>query len=232
MKDCERLIINADGALKGRVLQLNHHEPTPCGQPDGITWISSNALILVCNRCSTRIAKAPDKFTACALGEIKQNHEKRNARACLRTDGRIALRLLKRVQWPQDQTRKTLIVDSAGAVTIAPDLHILPPIERPQLTIGDDAMASNYIAYLILRYNEFAAKEVKKPAQFNTKTISQNLRSRYKKHWKDLPRVRFLHVCRYLKHRIDMTRIGKGNTHKGLYSYRSFDAYLRGPDKQ
>lgn len=230
---CSQPIIDAHGALKGRVLQLNHHEARPPNTTDdAIKWISGNDLILVCNRCGKRIINTPQQFSTHALYDIKQTHEKRNARACEKADGRIAVRLRKRVQLAREGTPKTLLVDTKGAVTPAPDLHILPPADFPQLTIGDDVMASNYIAYLILRYNAFAAKEAKTPAQFNAKTISQNLRSRYKKHWKDLPRVRFPHVCRYLKHRIDMTRIGKANAHKGLFSYRSFDTYLRNPHKR
>jgi hypothetical protein len=78
-------------------------------------------------------------------------------------------------------------VDAQGIVTKAKPIFIPPSVSLPEQTIGDDRTACNYIGYLILRDNEFASKELKSPVQFNFKIISQNLKSRYKSRWKDLP---------------------------------------------
>lgn len=143
------------------------------------------------------------------------------------SDARVALRLRECI--PRNEEPVTFSIDTHGIITKAKPLIVLPSVSLPQQTIGDDMIACNYIGYLIHRYNEFAAKEFKSSDHFNPKAISQNIKSRYRSHWRNLPRVRFPHVCRYLKHRIDITRIAKGNRHKGLSSYRSYDEFLRKP---
>lgn len=230
---CEQVIVDQFGTLSASVMKLPQ-EPTNAEittkEQAPIQWVRCHDLLLVCPDCSERIAKEPQSFPFVTLRKIKQEHEKGHARACLRSDARIAQRLLQLVE--ADHDSRTFVIDPKGNVTLAPALHIPPPVSLPQQTIGDDRLASNYIAYLILRYNEFAAKGRDPSGQFNPKTISQNLRSRYKSHWKDMPRVRFPHVCRYLKHRIDGTHIAKSNARKGLSSYRSYDAFLRKPQKR
>lgn len=181
--------------------------------------------MLLCPKCYKQVDGRAALFSVDRLNDIKSRHEKKHKRATRRSDARIGLRL--RNQADKEDDGRSFIADPRGIVTEGHPHVILEPVEMPQLTIGDDQTACTYISYLIRRYNEFAAKELKHPAHHNHKAISQNLKSRYKSHWKDLPRVRFPHVCRYLEHRIDNTRLAKMNARKGRPSYRSYSAFLR-----
>lgn len=231
--NCQHAIIDQHGLLDGRILKIRSEgqidQSSALAQPD-VYWISCNALLLVCPACEKRIQNETLLFTSERLLTTKQQHEKRHARACLRSDAKIALRLRECI--PCQDQRVTFVVDTQGVVTKSKPIFVPPAVSLPEQTIGDDRIACDYIGYLILRYNEFAAKELKPSDQFNSKIISQNLKSRYKSHWRDLPRVRFPHVCRYLKHRIDITRIAKSNRRKGFSSYRSYDEFLRNPKKR
>jgi hypothetical protein len=190
--------------------------------------------MLLCEDCDKLIETKPHLYSTERLLETKANHEAIHARASLRADAGIALQLFDHMQ-VVDEIR-LFIVDSQGTITedlTASNLHSSAvPTAPQQSTIGDDQVACAYIAYLMRRYNEFASKEKSASFKFNHKAISQNLETRYKAHWKQIPRVRFPLVCRYLKHRVDCTGIGRGNSRKGLSSYRGYGEFLlKAPDR-
>jgi hypothetical protein len=167
------------------------------------------------------------------LRRTKKRHQAQYARASIPNDAWIALQLLNQSQVLG--VLRSFVVDPEGQATerflkAQPDRNDAPAVIY-QSTIDDDQLACAYIAYLIRRYNEFAAKDRNQSAHFNPNAISQNLETRYKSRWKQISRVRFPHVCRYLKHRIDRTAIGRSNFQKGRLSYRNYSEFLLNPER-
>lgn len=231
------MIVGPNGTIFGKVRNLNELErgdqaSEKC-QNDQMCSATGH-LLLVCEDCDKLIKEKPERYSKDHLHDIKTAHETQHARPSCPADAGIAVQLLNHTKIIGEV--RFFVADPDGVVTEDVSNAVLEPTTPPaaprQSTIGDDQLACAYIAYLMRRYNEFAAKEKYGSNKFNPKTISQNLETRYKSRWKLIPRVRFPHVCRYLKHRIDSTGVARGNRRKGLQSYRGYgDFLLKSPEK-
>lgn len=233
---CNHVIVGPNGSIFGKVKKISPDKS--CRDSENqidadATWLSQDDLVLICQDCSKRLEAKPTVLSVEDLRRIKRRHKAQYARASIPNDAWIALQLLNQSQVPG--ALRSFVVDTQGRATER-FLNALQeggdaPVAIYQRPIDDDKLACAYIAYLIKRYNEFAAKERNPSAHFNPKAISQNLETRYKSRWKEISRVRFPHVCRYLKHRIDRTTIGIGNSRKGRQSYSSYSEFLLIPKR-
>ena len=228
---CNHVIVGPNGSIFGKVKKFlpdnaRHHDKKTV--TTDTHWLSPDDLVLICTNCDNRLRSKPTTLSVEDLRKSKGRHEAQYGRASIPNDAWIALQLLNQSQ--DLEVLRSFVVDANGSATErflnSQSEENDAPVVIHQSAIEDDLLACAYIAYLIRRYNEFAARERNPSARFNPKTITQNLETRYKARWKQISRVQFPHVCRYLKQRIDGTTIGKKNWQKGHLSYRSYSEFL------
>lgn len=98
-------------------------------------------------------------------------------------------------------------------------------VARPEGSIGADLDRLNYSKYLIQCYHEF--KKMDPEVQtMRYQVIYKSIEREFGASWDCLPIERFEALVEYLQHRIDSTRMGKGNRSRGIPNYKSFAEHV------
>jgi hypothetical protein len=187
---------------------------------------SFDNLVVLCASHHRMVDAAPDTYPASFLRAIKSTQEVERSpgehvaivsagrpRSGAAVVGNIGPMI---IESPNAAIAQNMTIRANGR-----SVKVQPPVG----TIGADERASRYVAYLIKRYNEFAASEPSRRTKFSYAAISKNVESKFNGKWQLQPLSKFNDICDYLHDRISKTRQAKLNTSKDRKSYRTFEAF-------
>ena len=231
---CEIPIIEGSGTITGEICHIRAKNPGgpryDAEQPDSEAHEFDN-LILLCRHHHRVIDSEPDIYSVDALSEMKAAHEGSAGRTEKVEDlffAKILINDSRKIS--VENNSGNIAIDSPGTIQ-ATSLSIKATREKisvssPPGTIGADRRASQYVQYLINRYNKFAASEPSRRTKFSYGAISRNIESKFGSQWKLISIEASNDLFSYIQGRIDMTRQAKINRGKGHRSYSSFEEFI------
>ena len=187
-------------------------------------------LILMCGRHHKVIDDEEGIYTAEALRELKQIHERAAGRPEHSDDSFFAQILLNAyLRVSIGSNSRNVAINSPGAIqgnsiTIKATKKFVK-VQTPSGTIGSNLVLSKYISHLIERYNKFASSDSTRKSKFSYGAISKNVSDKFGAKWQLLEERHSPEVILYLQHRIDRTRQCKINKGKGYSCYSSMEEY-------
>jgi hypothetical protein len=188
-------------------------------------------LILLCRHHHKVIDSEPELYSVDALTDMKSIHENVAGRPETQQDGFFAKILL-------NDFRRISVTNNSGNVAInspgamqARTINVNTTTKKisvsaPSGTIGADQNASQYMQYLIKRYNKFAGSDTTRKTSFNYGAISRNIEDNFGAEWRLLPLEKARAVFEYLQSRISKTRQARINKGKGYRAFSNYEEFL------
>lgn len=194
---------------------------------------SYDNLILLCRNHHKVIDDSPETFTVKILKDMKKTHTENFAKEEEPTDSVIARMLLN--NWNSisvSNNTGNVAINSPGSTqnnvyNIKNNSPKPPSIEPAPGCIGANLNYTRYVAYLISRYNKFAAADKGRETKFKYGARSGIIKSEFGSDWRLLPVDKFVSLCEYLQEKILKTRIGKSMNSKNQRSFSSFEDFLK-----
>lgn len=232
---CSLPMVEASGTITG---QICHIQAQSTGGPRFSKKLSEKKihafenLILMCGHHHKVIDAEPDIYTVDSLLELKEIHESAVGRSEHPEDAfhaQILLNTYRKIS--VEENSGNLAINSPGAVQgqniIIKTAQKTIKVNAPLGSIGSDVMLSQYISYLIKRYNEFASKEPSRKTKFSFGAIPNNIIKKFGAKWQFLELKKANEVISYLQNRINKTRQARINKGKNYSAFLTFEQYVK-----